>query len=154
LACPDDRRSGKGPGVNTLLPEWVHAHHHFLWGLSGVSILASLAGVILVPWLVGKIPADYFTTDQYKRDMWAHHHPVVRGILLFAKNLLGLLLILAGIAMLVLPGQGLLTILIGILLLNFPGKHHLVLWFVSRRPVLQGINWMRRRRGRDPLLMQ
>ena len=49
-------------------------------------------------------------------------YPVLRPLLLIAKNLLGFVLIVAGIAMLVLPGQGLLTIVVGVVLMNFPGR--------------------------------
>jgi len=136
------------------MSDWVFTHQNLLWWLSGVSILAFLAGVILVPWLVVRIPADYFTTEKFQRELWTHRHPVVRGILLIAKNMAGMVLIVAGIAMLVLPGQGLLTMLMGILLLNFPGKHRIARWFVSRRPVLRAVNWFRRREGRDPLMVE
>jgi hypothetical protein len=71
-----------------------------------------------------------------------------------AKNLLGYILIVAGILMLVLPGQGTWTIVVGIMLLNFPGKYKLERWIVSRGPVLRSINWVRRRAGRDPLVLE
>jgi hypothetical protein len=38
------------------------------------------------------------------------------------KNVLGAVLILAGVTMLFFPGQGIITILVGITLLNFPGE--------------------------------
>lgn len=75
-------------------------------------------------------------------------------MLLTAKNLLGYALVMAGIAMLVLPGQGMLTILVGILFLDFPGKYWFERWVVARSPVLQSINWLRRRAGHPPLLLQ
>jgi hypothetical protein len=71
-----------------------------------------------------------------------------------AKNLLGYILIAAGILMLVLPGQGMLTIVAGIMLLNFPGKYKLERWIVSRHQVLQSINWVRRRAGQAPLVLE
>ncbi|NIV30742.1 MAG: hypothetical protein GWN58_14950, partial [Anaerolineae bacterium] len=74
-------------------------------------------------------------------------HPVMGLVVLVLKNLLGLVLLVAGVAMLVLPGQGLLTIVIALTLLNFPGKYHLERWVVSRPPVYRAINWIRRRRG-------
>ena len=58
---------------------------------------------------------------------------------------------LAGIAMLVLPGQGLLTLLVGFLLIDFPGKYRFEKWLVARRWVLQPINWLRLRRHQMPL---
>ena len=73
-------------------------------------------------------------------------------MLMIGKNALGFILVVAGIIMLVLPGQGVFTILIGIMLLNFPGKYRLERWIVARRPVLRSINWLRRRAGRAPLV--
>jgi hypothetical protein len=67
------------------------------------------------------------------------------------KNLLGALLVLAGLAMLVLPGQGILTILLGLAFLDLPGKRRAELWLVSRPPVLAAVNRLRLRAGREPL---
>ncbi len=73
---------------------------------------------------------------------------------MIAKNLLGYIFVVAGTLMLVLPGQGLLTILVGIMFLNFRGKYELERWIVSRQPVLGSINWIRRRAGRAPLVLE
>jgi len=59
--------------------------------------------------------------------------------------------ILAGIAMLVLPGQGLLSILIGVTLLNFPGKYALERRIVGRPAVSRTLNRIRARARRPPL---
>lgn len=107
--------------------------------------------LLLVPWLVLRVPADYFSAGRRPGLPWAEQHPLLRALLLLGKNLLGLLILLMGIAMLVLPGQGLLTMLIGLLLLDFPGKFRLERWLVQRRPVLRSINWLRQRRGHAPL---
>jgi hypothetical protein len=63
----------------------------------------------------------------------------------------GVIFILGGLAMLVLPGQGLLTIVIGVSLLDFPGKRVLERRLLSRPMVLQAINRLRQRFGRPPL---
>ena len=73
---------------------------------------------------------------------------------MIAKNLLGYIFVVAGTLMLVLPDQGLLTILVGIMVLNFRGKYELERWIVSRQPVLGSINWIRRRAGRAPLVLE
>jgi len=86
--------------------------------------------------------------------MWADHHPAVQWILIIGKNALGNVLIEVGILMLVLPGQDALTILIGILFMDFPGKCWLERWIVSHGPVLQSINWLRQRAGREPLVLE
>ena len=72
---------------------------------------------------------------------------------MIGKNLLGYIFVVAGLIMLVLPGQGIFTILIGVMLLNFPGKYQLEQWIVARRPVLHSINWLRRRAGRAALVL-
>jgi hypothetical protein len=136
----------------TRMIESFHAHEAAVWWIAGMSVVAFIATLIIVPWLVVRIPPDYFTHGRRQRKKWANRHPIIRGALLTAKNLLGYLLIAAGVAMLVLPGQGLVTILLGILLVDLPGKYRLERWLVARRPLLHSINWLRRRAGRDPLL--
>ena len=69
-----------------------------------------------------------------------------------SKNALGSLFIVAGLAMLVLPGQGIITTVVGLLLIDFPGKFGLERWLARRRPLMRWINWIRSRSGRPPLL--
>ena len=68
-----------------------------------------------------------------------------------AKNGLGVVLLAAGIAMLVLPGQGLLTLVVALILLDFPGKRRLQRRIVYAPRVLAALNALRRRAGREPL---
>ena len=69
------------------------------------------------------------------------------------KNLFGLLLVIAGMLMLVLPGQGLLTIFVGLIFLDFPGKYRMERKMVSNDSVLRSINWVRARTGKPPLII-
>ena len=78
-------------------------------------------------------------------------HPVLRVLFLIVKNVCGIVLVLMGVAMLVLPGQGILAILIGLLFLDFPGKFAMERWLVERRPVIHAINWLRAKAHREPL---
>jgi hypothetical protein len=133
--------------------DWIHAHEPFLWAIVGVSIFTFAASLIVVPWLIVRIPPDYFSRHRPPRKPGEGPYPMARLALRIAKNALGLLFVLAGLLMLILPGQGLLTILTGVLLLNFPGKRRLARWIVSRRPVLKGINWLRRRAHREALVL-
>lgn len=133
------------------MSEWLRTHEATLWWLAGTSVLTFVAGLVLVPIVVTRIPADYFSHRRRHRTPWTAQRPIVRGLLLVAKNALGCLFVVAGIAMLVLPGQGLLTVLVGVMLLDFPGKYRLERWFVTRGPVLHTINWLRRKQKREPL---
>lgn len=121
-----------------------------VWWASGLSLLGVLATVIGIPWVVSRLPHDYFSRDQ--RVAWRRRPsaPLTAWVLAIGKNVLGGVLVLMGIVMLFTPGQGLLTILIGMLLINFPGKYRLELWLVSRPGVLRALNWLRERHGRRP----
>ena len=91
--------------------EWVRSHDQLLWWLGLTSVITFALGVFLVPLLVVRMPADFFVRKGPPADSFRGRHPVVRIGSLVLRNLLGLALVLAGIAMLVLPGQGILTIL-------------------------------------------
>ena len=120
-----------------------------LWA-SGLSLLALIATIVGVPWVVTRLPKDYFVRSE--RAVWraSFDTPLLSLITSMLKNLLGLLLVVLGLIMLVTPGQGIVTLLIGLLLMNFPGKYHLERWLVLRPGVLKGLNWLRRRQGQLP----
>ena len=120
-----------------------------LWA-SGLSVLAVAGGIIAVPWVVVRLPQDYFAREE--RVVWRTSADQSLLVLVVAalKNLLGLLLVILGLIMLVTPGQGILTLLIGLMLMNFPGKYHVERWLVTRPGVLRGLNWLRQRRGHAP----
>lgn len=120
-----------------------------LWA-GGLSLLAVVATIIGVPWVITRLPQDYFARAE--RVVWrgSSDEPFLALLFSVLKNLLGLLLVILGLIMLVTPGQGLLTLLIGLLLMNFPGKYQLERWLVLRPGVLQGMNWLRQRRGQLP----
>lgn len=131
---------------------WLETNEVLLWWLGAGSLLTFVGSLIAIPWLVTRIPADYFVRPDHRPMLpYFGRHPVFRVLGLIAKNLFGLLFLLAGIAMLVLPGQGILTMLIGLSLLNFPGKRALELWLIRRSTVARAINWMRERADRAPL---
>ncbi len=131
--------------------EWIQNHQVILWSAAVASIVVFVLSLLAMPALAVRIPPDYFTHDERPASWLASRHPLLRLTLRIAKNVLGCVFMLAGIAMLVLPGQGLLTMLIGFLMLDFPGKYRLEKWLVGRRLVLRPINWLRLRAGRGPL---
>lgn len=132
---------------------WITIDEATIWYLAAFSIVSFIGTLLLVPVLVTRIPEDYFAEKKRHRwEPWAHEHPLIRWSLLIAKNSLGYIMIILGIAMLVLPGQGVLTIFIGVMFINFPGKYRLERWVVMRAPVLNTINKLRQRAGRAPLI--
>lgn len=115
---------------------------------SGFSLVAS---IIALPWYLKRLPADYFvrrTTLRIRTD-----RTLSETAFLALKNTLGGLLVLAGIAMLVLPGQGIATIVVGLLMMQFPGKRRIERRVISIPPVLRAVNALRAKHGEAALVM-
>lgn len=133
---------------------WLNEHQTIVWVLTGSSIAVLLASMILIPWVVARIQPDYFAHDKRPDRSYINLSSPVRVAIHIGKNVLGVILMLAGLAMLVLPGQGLITLFIGFFLLDFPGKYRFEKWLIARRWVHRPINWLRRRSGREPLVVR
>jgi hypothetical protein len=108
----------------------------------------------IVTFILVKLPENYFHSS-HDRAFLVERHPVLRAVGIFAKNLLGLLLVGGGVIMSLpgVPGPGVLTILLGIMLLDFPGKRALETRIVSRPRVNGAVNSLRARFGKPPLLL-
>jgi hypothetical protein len=126
-----------------------HWQEPLLWA-SGLSLLAVVATVAGLPWVVTRLPRDYFVRPERVAWRASTGEPVFALVAQVLKNLLGLALVIFGLILLVTPGQGLLTLFIGLMLMNFPGKYRLERWLVSQSGVLRSLNWLRRRRGYPP----
>ncbi len=124
---------------------WLSQRREVWLGLTIGSVVVFVLSAILVPWLVTKLPTDYFLDP--------HKHSTKRpwGVKRVLKNILGGVVVLLGIVMLVVPGQGILTIIIGIVLTDFPGKRNLLWRLASRKYVRRGLNWIRKRANCQPL---
>jgi hypothetical protein len=133
--------------------DWLRAKETLAWWLIGLSITTFVGSLIAVTVLIVRMPADYFTHTKKPADSWRSRHPLTRGTILVLKNLLGFVLVLAGLIMSIppIPGQGVLTILIGLSLLNFPGKKNLELRIARTAPVRSAIDWIRAKYHRPPL---
>lgn len=123
---------------------------HVEW-LITASVAMFLIGVLLVPAMIVRIPADYFRHDRRRPLSRSGRHPLAALLLTGAKNLLGAVLLVVGVLLLFLPGQGLLTLLVGLMIMNYPGKFVVERWLVRRPHVLPALNWLRARYGRAPL---
>jgi hypothetical protein len=123
-----------------------------LYGLALASAIGFIGSLIAIPLILVRLPADYFDT-RTPRHWMKDHHPVLRLLGVIVKNVVGVVFVLAGFAMLFLPGQGLLTILIGISLMDFPKKRVLEAKMVGQPTLLGVINSMRHKFGKPPLTM-
>ena len=131
--------------------DWIYSNEVIIWWLVATSVITFLISIILIPFIVVRIPADYFVHDRRRHKRPEKYPPVIRIIVLVLKNIIGVMLFIMGVLMLVLPGQGLFTMFIGMMMVNFPGKYRLERWIVERGPVLKSINWLRKRSGHPPL---
>ena len=116
-----------------------------------IAVIAYALSIILIPWIIIIIPSDYFTHPKRQKCLWQKCPPVIQWTVLIIKNLLGVILIVTGIAMLFLPGQGILTIIAGLLFVNFPCKYKVEKWIIKQPVVLKAINTIRQKAGRVPL---
>lgn len=124
-----------------------NALDYLLWG----SLISFVLSLIAIPWIIVRLPADYFAHDRRAQAKGRERHPLAGLLLATLKNLLGMALVATGVVLLVLPGQGILTILLGLGLMNFPGKYHLEQRLIRRPAVARSLNWLRRRYGKAPL---
>jgi len=113
-----------------------------------VSVIIFLGIVLSMPILLINIPINYFANKR--------NEGIIRGIkfpfnilLLVIKNIIGFLLIIVGIILLFAPGQGILTVFSGLILMNFPGKRRLELYVVRKHSVINVINWIRGKAGKQ-----
>lgn len=121
------------------------------WGLIGTaslvgSLLASVAGVAMIPGLVRRLPTGWFARPPI--GLGARFRAAPGRVI--AQNTLGFVLIALGVALLFLPGQGLLTILLGVLLTDLPVRRRLLRWLASRPLLAEKLQQMRRDRGLAP----
>ena len=120
------------------------------WGLL-VAGLLFVGTLIIIPIIVVSLPVDYFVRSKRTRER-KQKASIAKLLLIVIKNALGILLIISGIFMLVLPGQGLLTVLLGFMLTNFPGKYYLERKLVRIKTVSHSINWIRKRAAKKPMI--
>ena len=119
--------------------EWI--------ALIGVSVASLVISVGIAGWILVRVPPDYFKGEKRQRlkdrPLWAKILKNIGGALLIA---VGLLLSVPGV-----PGQGLLMVLAGLMLMDIPGKYKLERKILSFRPLRSAANRLRAWRGRPPL---
>ena len=118
--------------------------------LTVLSVVFFVGSLIAIPFILVRLPTDFFDIRVPRRWM-ENHHPVLRLLGHIVKNVAGAIFLFAGFLMLFLPGQGILTMLIGVTMLDFPGKRRLEARMIGQPAVLNTINSMRQKFGKPPL---
>ena len=124
----------------TLLP-WIPV-------ITAIGMVMAVVSTLAIPWLLIRVPADYFVSRRRPRP----DRSLLGWLIWLLRNSIAILLLVAGILMLVLPGQGLLTILIGVGLSTFPGKYRLERTIMRLSGVFRAANWIRERYHRTPII--
>ncbi len=113
--------------------------------LSVGSGLGLVAAALALPRLLAALPADWLTTPEA---------PPGGSVRVALRGILAAGLLLAGLAMLLLPGQGVLTILAAAIVSPVRGKKRAARWLLSFDVVSRAVNLLRARRGAPPLIDQ
>lgn len=132
------------------IQQWIPAD--ILISLTAVSIIGFMGSLIAIPWILIRLPSDYFDM-RVPRHWMKDHHPLLRMIGLIVKNIIGVIFLIAGFLMLFLPGQGVLTMLIGISFMDFPRKRMLEARLVGQPTLFNAINAMRHKFNKRPLTL-
>ena len=137
----------------SAVSQWFDERLWIVWLMTGLSLLTVLASFIIVPWAIVRIPADYFASQRAPRTPWEKLHPALRLAILLAKNLFGLVLLLAGVVMALplVPGPGVLTVLLGLALMDLPGKRRVERWIVAQPRIFDALNRLRAKHHQPPL---
>ncbi|WKE66225.1 hypothetical protein PVT67_02970 [Gallaecimonas kandeliae] len=133
------------------MPEWLQQLgtllEPYLPAIAVVGAVMVLASMLVIPWLILRMPATYFVREYRPR-----HWTAFTASWWLLRNLLALVLFAAGFLMLFLPGQGLLTILISLVVSDFPGKYQLEKAVIRQDAVFKAVNWIRHRYGREAII--
>ncbi|MCA9622753.1 MAG: hypothetical protein KC731_27225 [Myxococcales bacterium] len=131
---------------------WSYAEIAF--GIAIVAVSAAVTTGFVVAFVV-VIEPDHFIARRKDR-IRRIESPLARGAYFVAKNLLGVLLIIAGIVLSLpgIPGPGLVTIAIGLLLTDLPHKRRFVLSLVRRPPIHRTLDRIRARFDKPPLRLE
>lgn len=122
--------------------------HTMLTFLGLLSLSTFIGSLLAVPFLVGLLRPDYFLNHWQLVAVRRRRHPALAVAIVLVRNGIGVVLVVAGVAMLVLPGQGVLTILMGVCVMDFRGKRRMLDRMVRAPRIQLALNWIRRKSGK------
>ena len=132
---------------------WSEGHRWVVWAVAAGSLGSLVLSGVLVTVILVQLPPDHYSRTRLAPAVIPNAGVVsllTSGVVFVVRNVLGWIFVLAGIAMLVLPGQGLLSIIAGLVLIDFPGKRRFERRLLASHVVRDAMNWLRRRAGKPP----
>ena len=132
---------------------WSSMDSDLLFLLGSLSIFILIISVFMMVLIISFLPEDYFKSENRNliSSVQNSRYPLLKLLVLITKNFFGVLLLLSGILMLVLPGQGILTIITGLVFMDYPGKYKFERKLLRQKGVINSINWIRSRLGKPSL---
>ncbi len=129
------------PGLTSLATSWEEGAPG-PWLVTAIlfTVAVALGGPLLLSWYLTRLPADHFVKAPVARAPFVR---VLRGIS-------GALLIVAGAAMLALPGPGIASIVVGLVVLETPLLRRAAVSLLRRPRIAEAMTERRRRAGLPP----
>ena len=139
--------------ISEKIISWSSMNSDLLFLLGSLSIFILIISVFMMVLIISFLPEDYFKSENRNliSSVQNSRYPLLKLLVLITKNFFGILLLLSGILMLVLPGQGILTIITGLVFMDYPGKYKFERKLLRQKGVINSINWIRSRLSKPPL---
>ena len=139
--------------VSEKIISWSSMNSDLLFLLGSLSIFILIISVFMMVLIISFLPEDYFKSENRNliSSVQNSRYPLLKLLVLITKNFFGILLLLSGILMLVLPGQGILTIITGLVFIDYPGKYKFERKLLRQKGVINSINWIRSRLNKPSL---
>ena len=139
--------------ISEKIISWSSMNSDLLFLLGSLSIFILIISVFMMVLIISFLPEDYFKSENRNLISCVQNSrfPLLKLLALITKNFFGVLLLLSGILMLVLPGQGILTIITGLVFMDYPGKYKFERKLLRQKGVINSINWIRSRLSKPSL---
>jgi len=139
--------------ISEKIISWSSMNSDLLFLLGSLSIFILIISVFMMVLIISFLPEDYFKSENRNliSSVQNSRYPLLKLLVLITKNFFGILLLLSGILMLVLPGQGILTIITGLVFMDYPGKYKFERKLIRQKGVINSINWIRSRLSKPSL---
>ena len=139
--------------ISEKIISWSSMNSDLLFLLGSLSIFILIISVFMMVLIISFLPEDYFKSENRNliSSVQSSQYPLLKLLVLITKNFFGILLLLSGILMLVLPGQGILTIITGLVFMDYPGKYKFERKLLRQKGVINSINWIRSRLSKPSL---
>ena len=139
--------------ISEKIISWSSMNSDLLFFLGSLSIFILIISVFMMVLIISFLPEDYFKSENRNliSSVQNSRYPLLKLLVLITKNFFGVLLLLSGVLMLVLPGQGILTIITGLVFMDYPGKYKFERKLLRQKGVINSINWIRSRLSKPSL---